>query len=224
MSNRTDLRNWFLPAEVHAYVGAQVIIDKVQESLINATNELGEGALIAQIAPDQGALMTMLVRLVGAKNAIEVGTFTGYSSLCIARGLPKDGRLITCDINEEWTNVARKHWALDNSAHKIDLRLGPATKTLQALPLDPVFDFAFIDADKAAYPTYYEEILKRLRPGGLIVFDNVLIFGTVLKECPTNLEARVMRELNDYLKEDDRVETVMLSVADGLTLARKKSI
>lgn len=224
MSNATIDRNWFLPAEVHAYVGAQVSVDKVQESLIKATDDLGPGALIAQIAPDQGALMTMLVRLVGAKNAIEVGTFTGYSTLCIARGLAEGGRLITCDLNQEWTNIGRKHWEMDEVAHKIDLRLGNAAETLKALPLDPLFDFAFIDADKASYPVYYEEILKRLRPGGLIVFDNVLIFGTVLGTGPTSVDATVMRELNMRLKEDDRVDTVMLSVADGLTLARKKTV
>lgn len=222
MANQID-RNWFLPEKVHAYVGAQVSVDKVQQSLIKATDELGP-ASVMQIAPDQGAFMTMLARLISAKNAIEVGTFTGYSSLCIARGLVEDGRLITCDLSEEWTNVARKHWEMDKISHKIDLRLGSAALTLQALPLDPVFDFAFIDADKAGYPIYYEEILKRLRPGGLIVFDNVLIFGTVLEENPTNVEATIMRELNERLKEDDRVDTVMLSVADGLTLARKRAV
>lgn len=222
MPNQVIDRNWFLPAEVHAYVGAQVCVDKVQESLIKATDDLGPAAIM-QIAPDQGAFMTMLARLTGAKNAIEVGTFTGYSSLCIARGLVEDGRLITCDLNEEWTSVARKHWEMDNIAHKIDLRIGPAVETLQALALDPIFDFAFIDADKGAYPIYYEEILKRLKPGGLIIFDNVLIFGTVLEENPSNPDARVMRALNDRLKEDNRVDTVMLSIADGLTLARKKT-
>lgn len=224
MANQTDVRNWFLPAKVHAYLSNQVSVDEIQTSLINETNALGDGAIIAQIAPDQGAFMTLLVKLINAKNAIEIGTFTGYSSLCIARGLGEDGRLITCDINEEWTKIARKHWEMDDNAHKIDLRIGSAIKTLQALPLDPVFDFAFIDADKASYPLYYEEIIQRLKPGGLIVFDNVLIFGTVLDENPTSNEAITMRELNKLLKEDDRVETVMLSVADGLTLARKRFI
>ena len=121
--SQTNVRNWFLPLEVHSYVGAQVSIDHVQESLINATHQLGQGAVIAQIAPDQGALMTMLVRLIDAKNAIEVGTYTGYSSLCIARGLVKDGCLITCDLNEKWTSIARKHWEMDDIAHKIDLQL-----------------------------------------------------------------------------------------------------
>ena len=222
MSNQTDMRNWLLPAEVYAYVGAQVKVNKVQESLINATQQLGP-ASIMQIAPDQGAFMTMLAQLMGAKNAIEIGTFTGYSSLCIARGLAQDGRLITCDVSEEWTDIAHKHWEMEGLTHKIDLRIGPALETLNSLPVDPVFDFAFIDADKLSYPSYYEEILKRLRPGGLIVFDNVLLFGYVLKKDSSTPEADVLRDLNEKLKQDNRIETVMLSVADGLTLARKKS-
>lgn len=223
MSTQPDARNWFLPPEVYAYVGAQVSVNKVQQSLINATRELGPAAIM-QVAPDQGALLTMLVRLLGAKNAIEVGTFTGYSSLCIAQGLVDGGRLITCDLNEEWTSVAREHWEMEGIDHKIDLRIGSAIETLQAMPLDPIFDFAFIDADKISYPIYYEEILKRLRPGGLIVFDNVLLFGYVLKTDATTPEADVLRDLNERLKKDDRVDIVMLSVGDGLTLARKKTI
>ena len=132
-----------------------------------------------QVAPEQGAFLTLLTRLVGARRAIEVGTFTGYSSLCIARGLPAGGELLCCDVSEEWTAVARRFWEKAGVADKIELRIAPAAETLRALPAREDWDLAFIDADKPGYPVYYEEILRRLRPGGLILADNVLWMGRV---------------------------------------------
>ena len=176
-----------------------------------------------QVAPEQGAFMTMLARLIGARSAVEVGTFTGYSALCIARGLADGGRLLCCDINEEWTAIGRRHWEKAGVAHKIELRLGPAVDTLRALPADTKFDMAFIDADKPNYKNYYEEILKRMRPNGVILFDNVLWMGQVLEANPTEDSTIALRALNDFIATDRRVEAVMLSVSDGLTLVRKRA-
>ena len=148
--------------------------DQVLRDLHEETHrELG-GSAAMQISHDEGELLTMLVRLVGARNAVEVGTFTGYSSICIARGLPADGRLLCCDVSEEWTTIARRYWEPAGVADRIELRIAPAVDTLRALPAERSLDFAFIDADKAGYPAYYEEIVTRTRPGGLIVLDNML--------------------------------------------------
>jgi caffeoyl-CoA O-methyltransferase len=176
-----------------------------------------------QVAPDQGALMTLLARAIGARAAIEIGTFTGYSALCIARGLPDDGRLLCCDLNDEWTSIGRRYWDRAGVGHKIELRLGPALDTLRALPAGEQFDLAFIDADKTGYRDYYEEILARLRPNGLILFDNVLWMGQVLSEDTTDESTRALRELNDALASDRRVESVMLPISDGLTIVRKRT-
>jgi caffeoyl-CoA O-methyltransferase len=173
-----------------------------------------------QITHDEGELLTMLVRLTGVRRAVEVGVFTGYSSTCIARGLAPDGHLLACDVSEEWTAVARRYWAEAGVADRIELRLGPALDTLVALPDDPVIDFAFIDADKVGYPAYYEELVIRLRPGGLVVLDNVLRGGRVLE--PESEADEVIDELNRTIADDDRVDTVMLPVRDGVTLARRR--
>lgn len=175
-----------------------------------------------QIAPEQGAFMTLLARLMGAKRAIEVGTFTGYSALCLARGLADDGRLLCCDVSDEWTRIGRPYWEKAGVAHKIDLRIAPAAETLRALPADPVYDMAFIDADKGGYPVYYEEILKRLRPGGLILVDNVLFMGTVVDASVDNENVKAIRAFNDQVSRDERVDRVMIPVGDGLTLLRKR--
>jgi caffeoyl-CoA O-methyltransferase len=176
-----------------------------------------------QIAPEQGAFMTMLARVIDARRAVEVGTFTGYSALSIARGLPDDGRLLCCDINDEWTAMARRYWEKAGVAHKIELRLGPALETLGALPPDTQFDLAFIDADKPNYRHYYEAILTRLRPNGLILFDNVLWMGQVLDTASTDDSTRAIQALNDFLPTDRRVDVVMLAIADGLTIVRKRT-
>ena len=195
--------------------------DAVQESLITATSALG-GVSRMQIAPEQGAFMTMLTKLVDARFAVEVGTFTGYSSLCIARGLASGGRLLTCDTSDEWTSVARRYWEKAGVADRIELRLGPGAETLRALPADPAFDLGFIDADKGGYPVYYEEILKRLRPGGVILVDNVLWTGRVVDASVQDEMTVAIRNFNDRVAKDPRVECVMLPISDGLSLLRKR--
>ncbi len=208
--------------DVHEYlVGHGSPPDAVQRSLIEATAALGPVAGM-QIAPEQGAFMTLLTRLVGARFAVEVGTFTGYSALCIARGLEPGGRLLALDISEEWTAIARRHWAEAGVDDRIELRLGPAADALRDLPPDPPVDLAFIDADKGGYRTYYDLLVERLRPGGLVLLDNVLWGGAVVDPSNTEEDTEAIRAVNDHVVADDRVEVVMLPIADGLTLARKR--
>ena len=194
--------------------------DDVVRELREETAKLGQWAVM-QIAPDQATFLRLLVAAIGAKRAIEVGTFTGLSSLAIARGLPKDGRLLCLDVSEEWTAVARRAWAKAGVADRIELRIAPAAETLRALPPDPVFDFAFVDADKKGYTVYWEEIVRRLRPGGLIAADNVLWEGEVVKPEEQGEDVVAIRRFNELVVQDRRVECVMLAIADGLTLARK---
>jgi caffeoyl-CoA O-methyltransferase len=174
-----------------------------------------------QIAPDQGTFLTLLVAAIGATRALEVGTFTGYSALCIARGLGEKGRLLCCDVSEEWTAVARRYWERAGLQDRIELRLGPARDTLSTLPRETQFDFAFIDADKPAYRDYYEEILPRLRTGGLVAVDNVLWSGDIVDASKTDENTVALRAFNDHVAGDRRVQSVILPLADGLTLARK---
>ncbi|WP_328476772.1 class I SAM-dependent methyltransferase [Actinoplanes sp. NBC_00393] len=173
-----------------------------------------------QISHDEGQLLTMLVQLTGVRYAVEVGTFTGYSSICIARGLQPGGRLLACDVSEEWTGIARGYWERAGLTDRIDLRIAPAIETLRALDPDPVIDFGFVDADKTGYPDYYDELVPRLRSGGLLVFDNVLRGGGVLN--PAGASDRAVAGLNDRIVTDERVESVMLPVRDGVTLVRKR--
>jgi caffeoyl-CoA O-methyltransferase len=175
-----------------------------------------------QVAPEQGTLMTMLARLAGVRSAIEVGTFTGYSAICVARALQPDGHLLCCDVSEEWTTIARSYWRKAGVSDRITLKLGPALATLRALPAEPSLDFAFIDADKSNYVNYYEEILRRTRAGGLILIDNVLWSGAVLDPADRTADTRAIRELNELIARDDRVDAVMLAVSDGLTICRRK--
>src|SRR5262245_8223694 len=166
-----------ITSELYAYVLAhRSERDPVLAALAAETHELG-GVSMMQVAPEQGAFLTLLARAIGAKSAVEVGTFTGYSALCVARGLPEDGTLLCCDVNEEWTGIGRRYWEKAGVAKKITLRIGPALETLRRLPATPQFDMAFIDADKPNYHNYYEEILARLRPNGVLLFDNVLWMG-----------------------------------------------
>lgn len=174
-----------------------------------------------QIAPEQGTFMTLLARAIGARRAIEVGTFTGYSAICIARGLGSDGSLICCDVSEEWTAIARRYWEKAGVAERITLKIAPALDTLRALPAGEAFDFAFIDADKTNYRHYYEEVLRRTRAGGLILVDNVLWNGAVLDEKDQTDDTKAIRAFNDFAVTDKRVELVMLPISDGLTIARK---
>ena len=173
-----------------------------------------------QIAVEQGTFLTMLARLMNARRAVEVGTFTGYSAICIARGLAVDGRLLCCDVSEEWTAIAQRYWARAGLADRIKLRLGPAVDTLRALPATPEIDLAFVDADKTGYGDYYDELLPRLRPNGLIVFDNMLWGGSVIDS--SNPSAVALRALADRVYADPRVDAVLLGIADGLLLARKR--
>jgi caffeoyl-CoA O-methyltransferase len=194
--------------------------DDVLRDLAAETQKAFPDAAGMQISHDEGELLTMLVRLTGARFAVEVGVFTGYSSICVARGLPKNGRLLACDVSEEYTNVARRYWVRAGVDEVIELNLGPAVDTLRALSPDPIVDFSFVDADKIGYSAYYEELVPRTRPGGLIVLDNTLRDGRVLN--PTHEWDIAVRDLNDRIVADDRVESVMLPVRDGVTLVRKR--
>jgi caffeoyl-CoA O-methyltransferase len=215
-------KSFHLTPEIHTYlIEHGTPPDAVQRELIEETRRLG-GISIMQIAPEQGAFMTLLARVMGARRAVEVGTFTGYSALCLARGLADGGKLIACDVSEEWTAIARRYWEKAGVADRIDLRLGPALDTLRALPDAPTLDLAFIDADKPSYPAYYEEILRRLRPGGVILADNVLWMGTVADPSRDDPQTNAIRSFNDMVARDPRVECVMLPISDGLTLIRKK--
>ncbi|HTJ70847.1 MAG TPA: DUF2218 domain-containing protein [Actinospica sp.] len=197
--------------------------DEVLRELVAETREATGGRAGMQISHDEGALLTMLVRLVGAKNAVEVGTFTGYSAICIARGLQPGGRLLACDVSEEWTSIARGYWEKAGVADRIDLKIAPALETLRALPETAEIDFAFIDADKESYPAYYEELVRRLRPGGLIALDNVLRGGRVVDPAFQEPQHVIMRELNARVAGDDQVDAVMLPLRDGVTVIRKKT-
>jgi caffeoyl-CoA O-methyltransferase len=211
-----------LTAALHAYMVAHgTPPDEIQRELIDETHALGDIAIM-QIAPEQGAFMTLLARILGARRAIEIGTFTGYSALCLARGLPDDGELICCDVSEEWTNVGRRYWERAGVAHKIDLRIAPAIETLADLTQEPNFDLAFVDADKTAYLAYFEALLPLIRAGGVILVDNVLWTGAVIDPEANDANTLAIRRFNDFVAADPRVECVMLPIADGLTLLRKR--
>jgi caffeoyl-CoA O-methyltransferase len=195
--------------------------DAVLRDLADETAALGPVSLM-QVAVEQAAFLTFLARVIGARRAIEVGTFTGYSAIAIARGLPSDGHLLCCDVSEEWAAIARRAFARAGLAERITLRLAPALETLRALPRAPEVDLAFVDADKPSYRAYYEELLPRLRPNGVIVFDNVLWMGHVIDESDRTEATAAIRALNDLLARDPRVEAVMLPVSDGITLVRKR--
>ncbi|HEV7733555.1 MAG TPA: O-methyltransferase [Candidatus Binatia bacterium] len=195
--------------------------DAVLHELAEETAALG-GISMMQIAIEQGAFLTQLARLLNVRNAVEVGTFTGYSAISIARGLADGGRLLCCDVSEEWTAMAKRAWTRAKLDDRIELRIGPALETLRALPRTPDVDLAFVDADKPNYRHYYEELLPRMRPNGLIVFDNVLWGGAVADPSNNDESTTALRALNDFLVTDTRVDAVMLPVADGLFLVRKR--
>jgi caffeoyl-CoA O-methyltransferase len=218
----SEPKSFFLSPQLHQYLLEQgTMPDPVQRELIAETAALG-GVAMMQIAPEQGAFMTMLTRLTRARRAIEIGTFTGYSALAIARGLPSDGRLLCCDVSEEWTAIARRYWQEAGVADRVELRLGPALDTLASLPAEPTFDLAFIDADKGNYPGYYEGVLTRMVPNGVILIDNVFRGGAVVDPAANDDDTNAMRAFNKLVAGDDRVDAVMLPLADGLTLARKR--
>lgn len=211
-----------LPADLHEYLVAHgTPPDPVLRRLAADTNAMGAVSRM-QIAPEQGAFLTMLAKMLGARLIVEVGTFTGYSSVCLARGLAPGGRLICCDVSEEYTNRAVQAWAEAGLDDRVSLHLAPAAETLRALPPDTLIDLAFIDADKSGYATYYDEIIQRMGPGGVIAVDNVLWSGNVIDPSDTSRDTVALREFNDMVIADDRVEVVMLPLADGLSLCRKK--
>jgi predicted O-methyltransferase YrrM len=211
-----------LTDELHDYMvehGARQddVLRRVQEE----TAAMGDVSVM-QIAPDQGAFMTLLCRSIGASEAIELGTFTGYSAICIARGLAPGGRLVACELSEEYAEVAARNIEAAGVADRVEIRIGPALETVRALPERELFDFVFIDADKPGYPAYYDELLPRMRGGGLVVVDNVLQGGDVVSDDAEGDSVAAIRRLNDTITADERVDTAMVAIADGLMLARKR--
>ena len=215
-------RESLLPPEIALYIAEPTAPpDDDLAALQERTRSLGRAAGM-QIGADQGALLTMLTRLVGARRAVEVGTFTGYSSICIARGLAPGGSLLCCDVSEEYTALARAAWADAGLTDVIELRIAPAIETLRALPADPVIDIVFIDADKGGYAAYFDELLPRVRPNGLLLVDNTLWSGRVVDDDATDGDTTAIKAFNDKVAADDRVESYLLPVGDGVTLIRKK--
>jgi caffeoyl-CoA O-methyltransferase len=212
-----------LSQELHDYLLAHSAQpDKVLQELAAETLSTYPDAAGMQIGPEQGTFMTLLARLIGARRALEIGTFTGYSAICVARGLTDGGRLTCCDVSEEWTSVARRYWQLAGVADRIDLQLRPAIETLRAMPTDAGFDLVFIDADKPGYVSYWDEVVPRVRPGGAILIDNTMFHGSVIDPANTSANTQGIRDFNDHALADERVELVMLPIGDGLTLARKR--
>ena len=197
--------------------------DDVQQALIDATRDrVGDWSMM-QISPLQGTFMSVLTAAIRPTFAVEVGTFTGYSSLAVARELPPGGRLLCCDISEEWTDIAREHWQLANVDDRVELRIGPAIDTLRSLPADPPVDLAFIDADKTSYLAYYEELLPRLSPHGVLLVDNTLWSGAVLDPDATDDDTVALRAFNDHVAADPRSHVVLLPIGDGVSLIRRVS-
>jgi caffeoyl-CoA O-methyltransferase len=216
-------RSFFLNEELQSYLWSSMTpIDDVLADLREETATSLRDMAQMQISPEQGAFLTTLVSVMGARRIVEVGTFTGYSALCLARGLAPGGLLQCFDVSDEWTSVARRYWDRAGVTDRIQLTLGPAAQSLAALPAEPVVDLAFIDADKTGYPEYVELLLPRLRPGGLLLLDNTLRGGGVLASAASTDEGtRTIASLNAALAADTRVDTVLLPIADGLTIARK---
>jgi caffeoyl-CoA O-methyltransferase len=217
-----ELKSVPLTPALHDYlVGHGTPPDPPLQALIERTDALG-GVSRMQVAPEQGAFLTVLAAALGTRRAVEVGTFTGYSSTCIARGLAPGGQLLCCDVSEEWTAIAREAWVAAGVDDRIELRIAPAMDTLRDLPDDDPIDLAFIDADKGGYLDYYESLLPRMRPGGVIAVDNVLWGGRVVDPSDTEADTEAIRRFNDHVAADVRVQVAMLPIADGLTLAVKR--
>ncbi|MDX2381851.1 MAG: class I SAM-dependent methyltransferase [Acidimicrobiia bacterium] len=215
---------WLDPA-ISAYVADRVEPpDAILRELIAETAEATGGASIMQVSPHQGALLGLLVGISGARRAVEVGTFTGYSAICIARALPDDGRLLCCDISDEYTSIARRAWSRAGLDDRIELQLGPAIETLRGLPPDDRIDFAFIDADKTGYLDYVRVLVPLMRPGGLICVDNTLWSGSVAEpvDPDTSDDTIALIAFNDAIATDPHLESYVLPVGDGLTLIRKR--
>ena len=218
-----NLRGIQVTDDVYEYLVAHgTPPDDIYDSIRRETLEHAPDWAGMQIGPDQYALLTLLTRLVDARFAVEVGTFTGTSSVAIARGLGEGGRLLCCDVSEEWTDIARRHWQEAGIADRVELRLAPAAETLASLPTDAAIDFAFIDANKDGYVDYYEAIVPRLRRNALLVADNVLWQGRVVDAAADDANTEAIRRFNDHAAADDRCDRVMLPVGDGITLCRRR--
>jgi caffeoyl-CoA O-methyltransferase len=209
--------------QLNAYIAAHSSPpDAVLLELADETVQRFPSSERMQIGPEQGTFMTLLTQLMRARDAIEIGTFTGYSSICLARGLGDGGTLLCCDVSEEWTAIARRYWEKAGVAERVELRLGPGLDTLRALPADATFDLAFIDADKTGYVGYWEEIVPRIRSGGAILADNTLSHGRVIDAAEDDPNVVAIRAFNRHVLADDRVVVVLLPLGDGLTLAWRK--
>jgi predicted O-methyltransferase YrrM len=212
-----------LSQELHDYLTAHSTPpdDVLRDLAAETASKFGTAAGM-QIGPEQGTFMTLLTRLAGARRAVEIGTFTGYSAICIARGLAAGGSLLCCDVSTEWTSLARRYWQRAGLADRIELRLGPAAQTLRGLPEGTSFDLAFLDADKTGYVGYWELLVPMISPGGVILADNTLSHGRVTDAGDRGDDVQGIRDFNDMAAADDRVELVLLPIGDGLTLARKR--
>ena len=217
-----SLKSFTLSEDLHAYLLAHSTpLDDVLRELAEETRRLLPGDAFMQISPEQTLFMTILTRLLGVRQAVEVGTFTGMSSLAIARGLPEGGRLTCFDISAEYTSVARRYWARAGVQDKVELRIGPAAERLAELPREPYLDLAFIDADKVSYPEYWAQLVPRIKPNGAILVDNTLRNGRVLNPG-TAPDDNAIVKFNEQIRADERVELVILPIGDGLTLARRR--
>lgn len=217
------VRSRFTSQPIATYVAHHVSEpDAVQRALRAETRERTGPASRMQIGDDQAVLMEVLARSIGARRAIEIGTFTGYSALAVARGMGPEGRLLCCDVSAEWTAIAREFWQRAGVSDRIELRLGPALDTLRSLPAEDRFDLAFVDADKTSYLAYYEALVPRLRAGGLLLADNTLQGGRVADVSAADESVLAIRAFNDRVTADERVQSVMLHIGDGLTVIQKR--
>jgi caffeoyl-CoA O-methyltransferase len=216
-------RSRFVEGAIATYASAHSTgPDQVQLDLQAVTADKTGRWVVMQIGDDQAVFMEMLARAIGAQSAVEVGTFTGYSALAVARGIGPSGRLLCLDVSEEWTSIAREFWGRAGVADRIELKIGPASESLRALTTEEQFDFAFVDADKTGYADYYEQLLPRMRRGGLILADNTLRDGNVLKDDdPGDPDTAAIKRFNDALMQDDRVKVVLLPIGDGVTMIQK---
>ncbi|HVA24022.1 MAG TPA: O-methyltransferase [Chloroflexota bacterium] len=223
MATPSRTRRRFIDEDISRYASAHSTPpDAVQLELQRVTQERTGRHSQMQIGDDQAVLMESIVRAMGARSAVELGTFTGYSSIAIARGLGPQGKLLCCDVSEEWTSIAREFWGRAGVADRIELRIGPGMETLRSLPQAEQFDFAFVDADKPGYPDYFRELLPRLRPGGLILVDNTLQSGKVLDNSNQGENVAAIREFNELVARDPRVRIVLVPIGDGVTFIQKQ--
>jgi caffeoyl-CoA O-methyltransferase len=218
------VRSWLVPDALGTYIAEHTSpADPVVADIRAATEQVAGRLSMMQIGDDQSVFMELLARATGARRAIEIGTFTGTSALAVAKGMGPDGRLLCCDVSEEWTAVAREHWAKAGVADRIELRIGPALETLRSLPAEPQFDLAFVDADKTGYADYFDELVPRLRDGGLLLADNTLQQGRVADPAADDASVVAIRAFNDKVLADERVACVVLPLGDGVTFMQKVS-